>query len=201
MITIDEIVKRDLTKEIRTFSAKDDEDWDSDIPMKGITVVSECNREYMLKYFNMIDDCKSILEIGVNDYPGCLSRVLIDNKRTETTYLGVDINLVPFTDRSKNQFGIQTDSANYEQIMSFANSEGIFSFDFIFIDGWHSVNQVLKEWRFVEHLNKGGIVAMHDTNYHPGPKLFIENLNTERYILDVLCTNSDDYGISFVRLK
>ena len=201
MITIDEIVKRDLIKEIRTFSPKDDEDWDVNLPMKWATVVSECNRNYMLNFFNMVENCQSILEIGVNDYTGCLSRVLIDNKKTETKYLGVDINPVPFIDESKNQFGIQTDSANYEQIMAFANSKGIFSFDFIFIDGWHSVNQVLKEWRFIEHLTKDGILAMHDTNYHPGPKLFIENLNTERYIVEKHCTNSDDCGISFVRLR
>ena len=60
---------------------------------------------------------------------------------------------------------------------------------------------MIKEWRFIEHLTKDGILAMHDTNYHPGPKLFIENLNTERYIVEKHCTNSDDCGISFVRLR
>lgn len=204
MITIDEIIERDFLKEIRTFDFKDDEDWDSSIEKNNLTipsVVSECNRNYMLKYFRMIESCKSILEIGVNDYPGCLSRVLIDNKKDEAKYLGVDINPIPFTDVSKNQFGIQTDSADYEIIMSFAESKNISNFDFIFIDGWHSVNQILKEWRFIEHLNPNGIVAIHDTNYHPGPKKLIENLNPDKFIIEKYCAGLDDYGIAFVRRK
>jgi predicted O-methyltransferase YrrM len=201
MITIDEIVERDLIKEIRTFSIKDDEDWDSDIPMKSFTVVSQCNRDSLLNYFSKLKDCKAILEIGVNDYEGCLSRVLIDNKNDETKYLGVDINPVPFTDAHKNQFGIQTDSANIDEIMSYANKIGITNFDLIFIDGWHSVNQVLKEWRFTEFLNTDGIVVFHDTNYHPGPKLFIDALDSSKFNIIKCCQVEDDYGIAFVTKK
>lgn len=201
MITIDEIVQRDLIKEIRTFTAKDDEDWDSDIPMKGFTVVSECNRENLLHFYKNLVNCKSILEIGVNDYEGCLSRVLIDNKSDEATYLGVDINPVPFNDASKKQFGIQTDSANIEEIMNYANKIGITSFDLIFIDGWHSVNQVLKEWRFTEFLNTDGIIVFHDTNYHPGPKLFIDALDSSKFNITKCCQVENDYGIAFVTKK
>jgi len=199
MITVDEIVKRDLVKEIRFFDYRDDEDWPSYMYSLSVDdVVSDCNRRNMLKYFKSLENCKSILEIGVNDYIGCLSRVLIDNKKDETKYIGVDINVVPFKDETKNQFGIETDSANYEEIMSFANSKGVNTFDFIFIDGWHSINQVLKEWRFVEFLSPNGMIAMHDTNHHPGPKFFVDNLNPEKYIIEKQCTEDNDYGVTFI---
>ena len=76
-----------------------------------------------------------------------------------------------------------------------------YHFDFIFIDGWHSVNHVLKEWRFVEYLSDFGIVAIHDTNYHPGPRKFIKVLNPERYIIDKTCTEGKDWGISFIKKR
>jgi hypothetical protein len=201
MITIDEIVKRDLIQEIRTFTESDNDDWYPDTPFLGVIPVSKCNRESMFKYLNKVNNCKSILEIGVNDYSGCLSRTLIENKKVETKYLGVDLDPIPFLDESKNLYGIQTDSSNIEEIMSYANSKGIFFFDLILIDGWHSINQVLRDWRFVEYLNDGGIVAMHDTNLHPGPKLFTQNLNTEKYTIDKCCTESNDYGIAFIKVK
>ena len=58
------------------------------------------------------------------------------------------------------------------------------SFDFIFIDGWHSINQVLDDWKFTEFLAEGGIVGFHDTNTHPGPMLFVDNLNPDKYIVE-----------------
>jgi predicted O-methyltransferase YrrM len=86
--------------------------------------------------------------------------------------------------------------------MEFVNSKGVDKFDFIFIDGWHSVNQVLDDWKFTEFLADGGVVGFHDTNVHPGPMLFIDHLNTEKYNVEKCCTTwLTDYGISFVTRK
>ena len=74
--------------------------------------------------------------------------------------------------------------------------------DFLFIDGWHSINQVLDDWKFTEFLADGGVVGFHDTNCHPGPMLFVDNLNPDKYDIEKCCTTwMVDYGISFVSRK
>lgn len=204
MITIDQIVFRDLIKEIRTFSPYDDADWDGNCPGNIIYEISDCNREKFIQNFNSIKyQCTSILEIGVcNNDTSSLSHILINEKRDDAFYFGVDIKDKTFLDnRDKNVYTIQSDSADIEKIMSFVNSKGVNHFDFIFIDGWHSINHVLKEWRFIEYLSKTGIVCLHDTNFHPGPRNFINALNPERYLIDKTCTDLNDWGISFVKIR
>ena len=66
MITIDELIKRDLYKEIRTYTDHDDSDWPTtcDPPIE----ISACNRVEFEKHFNSIKEkCTSILEIGVSN--------------------------------------------------------------------------------------------------------------------------------------
>ena len=201
---IDQIVSRDLTEEIRTFTKVDDIEWDEYCPMGIDFEISDCNRKLFIENFHSIKDkCTSILEIGVcNNDENSLSHVLINQKDDDAFYFGVDLKDKTFLDNhDKNVFTIQSDSADLEKIMSFVNSKGVKHFDFIFIDGWHSVNHVLKEWRFVEYLSDFGIVAIHDTNYHPGPRKFIKVLNPERYIIDKTCTEGKDWGISFIKKR
>lgn len=204
MITIDQIIQRDLLKEIRTFTAYDDADWDADCPGNIIYEISDCNRaSFKEAFYSIKNACTSILEIGVcNNDKNSLSHILIDEKRDDAYYFGVDIKDKTFlNNHEKNVYTIQSDSADIEKIMSFVNSKGVNHFDFIFIDGWHSINHVLKEWRFTEYLSNFGIVCLHDTNFHPGPKAFVNALNPERYILSKKCTEKDDWGISFIKIR
>ena len=77
---------------------------------------------------------------------------------------------------------------------------GVEKFDFIFIDGDHSVNQVLRDWEYSNLLNDGGIVGFHDTSHHTGPYLFIKNLNTDIWdVVENACPQ--DYGIGFATKK
>jgi hypothetical protein len=204
MITLDQIIQRDLLKEIRTFSAYDDADWDENCPMNIHQEISNCNRKLFIENFNSVkNQCTSILEIGVcNNDENSLSHILINQKRSDAFYFGVDIKDKTFLDKhNENVYTIQSDSADIDKIMSFVNSKGVNHFDFIFIDGWHSVNHVLREWRFSEYLSSHGIVCLHDTNFHPGPRKFINALNPERYLIDKTCTDYNDWGISFVKLR
>ena len=199
MITIDELIKRDLYKEIRTYTDHDDSDWPT--TFEPTVEISSCNRAQFEKHFNSIKDkCTSILEIGVcNNDEKSLSHILINQKTEDAFYFGVDIKDKSFlSNEDKNVFTIQSDSADIDKIMSFVNSKGVNHFDFIFIDGWHSINQVLKEWRFTEYLSDFGIVCLHDTNFHPGPTELVNNLKNERYIIEKTCTDGNDWGITFI---
>ena len=217
MMDRDFIVKNHLLNEIRTFTEIDDSDWDFTHFMqkrpgikpfpKHTTKVefSEWNASQLTKYFSKVSPhAKAILEIGVcrNDYKSS-TWCFLNNKNKDTFYFGIDIEDKSFLDNEDdNIYTLRTSSSNIEEIMEFINSKGVFQFDFIFIDGWHSINQVLDDWKFSEYLAKNGIVGFHDTNHHPGPMLFVDNLDTEKFIVDKKCTTYIvDYGISFVSKK
>jgi len=216
-MTKDYIVKNDLIREIRTFTNVDDLDYNETFfhqkfpgmtpwPRGGVKIeFSDWNRSQLTKYFMQVaSNAKAILEIGVCRNDGKSSTwCFLNNKNPDTHYFGVDIEDKSFLDSEKdNVFTLRTSSSNTKEIMSFVKSKGVEKFDFIFIDGWHSINQVLDDWKFTEFLADGGIVGFHDTNCHPGPLLFVDNLNPEKYNIEKKCTTYIvDYGISFVSKK
>jgi dTDP-glucose pyrophosphorylase len=210
------IVENDLLKEIRTFTEDDDKDWDLSVFSKKIPGIipfpksqnkiefSDWNRSQLTQYLKKISShAKAILEIGVCRNGKSSTWCFLDNKNKDTFYFGIDLDDKSFLDsEEENIYTLKTSSSNINEIMSFVKSKGIEKFDFIFIDGWHSVNQVLDDWKFAEFLADGGIVGFHDTNHHPGPMLFIDNLNPDKYIIEKKCTTFiTDYGISFVSKK
>ena len=203
---IDDIINNDLTKEIRTFTDFDDVDWPPGTGFLGQHNFSALNKLYLRKNFlSIVNNCKAILEIGVlrDDVNLSSTDVFLKNKNKETFYFGVDMDDRSYLDdEEKNVFTIKNNSSNIDEIMDFVKSKGVNEFGFIFIDGWHSINQVLDDWRFTEYLSKDGIVGFHDTNVHPGPKEFINALDTEKYYVDKKCTTlMMDWGISFVKRK
>lgn len=194
--------EKDLIRDIRTFTDFDDSDSDIQMPMNtwGCEVTS-CNRESVKFYMNQLLRCSAILEIGIsrNGYDS-ITQVFLNNKSKECKYLGVDIDDKSYlNDVENNTYTIQTNSSNYDDVVSYAKSIGIMQFDFIFIDGWHSINQVLDDWEYTNLLSQDGVVGFHDVNYHPGPKYFVANIdNTIWEYSGNLC---DDYGIGFLKRK
>jgi len=62
-------------------------------------------------------------------------------------------------------------------------------YDFIFIDGGHSLNDVKQDWLTAfNNINPGGIIAFHDILPHPNSEVYIlwndiaKHLSTEAYI-------------------
>jgi hypothetical protein len=125
----------------------------------------------------------------------------IKNKKEETKYVGIDIEDRSWlVDYGENIYTIQGSSSNYDENVEIFKSMGVEKFDFIFIDGDHSVNQVLRDWEYSNLLNDGGIVGFHDTSHHTGPYLFVRNLNRDIWdVVDNACPQ--DYGIGFAIKK
>ena len=120
MITIDEIIKRDLYKEIRTYTDHDDSDWPT--TFEPPEEVSDANISILIHYFGKIrNNCNSILEIGVgNRSDRSFTKLLLDSKLTSTKYFGVDIkDKSDLNDIKNNVFTITTDSSNIEEVLSF----------------------------------------------------------------------------------
>jgi predicted O-methyltransferase YrrM len=75
--------------------------------------------------------------------------------------------------------------------------------DVLFIDGDHSVNQVVKEWAgYVPYLSNNGVVIFHDTTVHPGPAVVYDAIDEayfdkRRYFADRI----DDWGVAVARRR
>lgn len=205
----------DLIKDIRTLTDFDDQDGGVPHPLGyGPTVtedgfwiyaeeVSECNRFSLLQNFMRVrDNCKAILEIGVGrNAKDSFAYVFFNSKKADTIYVGVDVDDRTFlNDPSKNIYTLRGDSSDYQKNVERFKELGVEKFDFIFIDGWHSINQVLRDWEYTNLLSDNGIVGFHDTSCHPGPASFIRSLDTDKWnVVENSCLN--DWGIGFVWKK
>ncbi len=203
--------KNDLIKDIRYLTPWDESDGDPRIEFRGWAEVTEANRMVLRdRFLRVSENCSAILEIGVNrNGENSFTQVLLKNKKKETIYIGIDIDDREYlNNEEENIHVIRGDSSNYEENMKIINQ--IFEkcgatrkeFDFIFIDGWHSVNQCLKDWEYTNILGKNGIVGLHDTAYHPGPKVFMRNLNKDEWAVEAnVIETSNDWGIGFAWKK
>jgi cephalosporin hydroxylase len=166
--------------------------------------VTECNREALKQQFLKVkDNCKAILEIGIGrNGKDSFATVFFENKNNDTKYVGVDIEDRSWlVDYGENIFTIQGNSSNYDEIVEIVKDKfEIDEFDFIFIDGLHSLNQVLKDWEYTNLLSDTGIVGLHDTSHHIGPYLFVRNLDKDKWdVIENACPK--DYGIGFATKK
>ena len=202
MITIDELIKRDLYRDYRTYTDYDDLDWPS--TFEPPVEVSDANINELDHFFHMHkSDFRTILEIGLaSEVKRSFTKFFIDNKLESTKYFGVDKeDRTYLNDSSKNIYTIKTDSTNFLEVKTFLNAHGVEKLDFIFIDGYPSINQILDDWRYVELLDDNGFVAFHDTNFHPGPVELVNNLNLEKYGVYKNCVANNDWGLTFISKK
>lgn len=194
--------QQDLTHDIRSFTEHDDQDhpdgglyctWDE---------VTYCNYYGVdNKFHEMKGNAKAILEIGISrNGDRSITQAFLKAKLDSTIYVGIDIDDKTYLDnKEKNVFTIRNSSSDYEKNVELIKSFGVEKFDFIFIDGWHSINQVLDDWEYINLLADGGVVGLHDINHHPGPKDFIAALDTNKWVVDKRCP--DDWGVAFVWKK
>lgn len=145
---------------------------------------------------------KRFLEIGVcRNNEQSSTYTIFENLPEDGIYLGVDIADKSFLDDvSRGIHTIRTSSSHYEIVIEKLKSLGVEELDFIFIDGWHSINQVLDDWEYTRILAKGGVVAFHDTTHHPGPYYFINALDTSKWeVYPNICPL--DYGFGYCKRK
>lgn len=195
--------EQDLTRDIRTHSAYDDV---CGPPWGYLTYeLTDCNRVALEQRFLSIQDrCYAILEIGVhNNADKSMAEIFYKHKMDDCFYVGIDIKDKSYLNNpAKNIYTIMNDSGDYENNMQTIRALGIEKFDFIFIDGPHTVNQVLKDWEYTRMLSDHGIVGLHDTRVHPGVYRFITALNTAKWnVEENVCRYGDDWGIGFASKK
>jgi hypothetical protein len=201
--------ENDLVRDIRTSSSFDDNDfgtaglsayWRQGGPNGYPPEFSACNRQSLLQAFEKVKGkCNAIVEIGVcRNGEESSSYVFINNKRDETFYVGIDLEDKSFLDnKDKRVFTFKNSSSNIKENIEKLKELGIEKIDFLFIDGFHSINQLLIDWEYTEILSEDGVVGFHDVNHHPGPQLFVGALDPWTWQVTKECP--DDWGIAFAK--
>ena len=137
---------------------------------------------------------KNVLEIGV--FEGETSVKMIEALPTGGKYTGIDIN-----DYRKIDFNKAGKGWNFilgESIKVLANMPE-HHFDFIFVDGDHSWDNILPEFKEIERVIKpGGVIAYHDTIHIADVKKLIEYVNHYKYNTITLNT-SEGRGLSLIQ--
>ena len=203
-----------LTQDIRLGNPEDnDKDWINTYPnpfeLVGNKEFSMCNQAALTEEFSKVkDQTKVIVEIGVSrvtynqTYDQTSTSIFLRHKNPETIYLGIDIDDKTFLQGlERNVFTLQSKSEYYERVKAKLDSLKITQIDFLFVDGWHSINQVIDELWYIDFMKPGGVIGFHDTNYHPGPSQIIKNLNPNIFEVKQLCQQQDDWGIGFAKIK
>lgn len=201
--------EQDLIRDIRTHTQFDNFDWnDGRIarpdPWPPAIEVSDASRAALLEKFMLVrDNCPAILEIGIgrpHNKDQTHTNILLTHKHPDTVYIGIDIeDRAWLNDPAKNIHTLVANSVNVQENIERFKSLGVSEFGLIFIDGWHSINNVLTEWEYTNMLVPHGIVGFHDVTEHPGPHYFVRALNTEKWNVEI--HNPWDYGIGFAWRK
>jgi hypothetical protein len=143
----------------------------------------------------------NIMEIGVcrNDIRS-FTHILL-NKHPESKYIGIDFDDKSFlNDPDKYILTIQTNSLNQDGIRQALRDFSMIPLSILFIDGWHSVNMTINDWRYAEFVHKGGYIIMHDAHMHPGPQLLLQAIDRSKFDVKIpLEYIPGHYGITIIK--
>jgi len=137
---------------------------------------------------------KTVLEVGV--FEGETAIKMIEALPIGGYYAGIDINDYLTHDLARN--GVAVDFILGESIQKIKQMPAK-HFDFIFIDGDHSWENILPEFKEVERvIAQGGIIAYHDTIHIPDVKKLMEYAAHYKYNVITLNT-SEGRGLSILQ--
>lgn len=185
----------------------DDTDW----PVTRGTGAVEADRHFsdldhqalIYAYNKLKNPPKLIVEIGVDrseEYSVSSTSTLLSLKPKDCVYIGIDIeSKAHLTNPSENIFTLQCDSADKSKVYEYINSFGLTEIDFMFVDGWHSVNQLLVEWTYWERMSNNAVMAFHDTNNHFGPVVLLDSIDTDIFSVEYFGRGEADWGVGVVQ--
>lgn len=136
---------------------------------------------------------KNVLEIGV--FEGETAREMILSLPAGGIYTGIDINDYRLEDVTEKMDG---HSFILSQSVAYLNSLKNAEFDFVFVDGDHSWENVLTEFKAIEKvIKKGATIVYHDTIHLDGPRKLVEYATHYKYNAVTLNT-PEGRGLSII---
>lgn len=166
--------------------------------------VTECNLEVVRQVVaDMGTTLRACMEIGVDRDSNAesMSKIIVRDRPAGSFYLGIDVDDKSYLNNVEtNTWTIQCNSHDQDRIRSFLKERGIEKLDLLFIDGWHSINTTVNDWRYADLLSDHGVVIVHDTNRHPGDVAICEAVDKSLFTMTRFCL--EDNGIAvFKRIK
>jgi hypothetical protein len=58
------------------------------------------------------------------------------------------------------------------------------------------MGNTINDWMYSDLVDVGGVVVLHDTNYHPGPTLLVDAIDTSIYNVEKHCITDIDWGLA-----
>ena len=165
--------------------------WDIDAE----TEVSQRDRDLLRWVIMSTPKQELLVEIGVDRNGTNSFTWTMISERGNGYYIGIDRDNKSFIDQpDKRILTIKGDSSHMSHFLSIVNDLGLWDIDVLLIDGWHSVNQVLRDWRYADMVR--GAVVFHDTNAHPGPMLVFDAIDELKWRKEKFFENERDYGMA-----
>ena len=157
-------------------------------PQNEVSDAEKNELEKIVKTFR--DRPINIVEIGINrNGARSFTHTLLD-KHTDSKYLGIDIDdRTSLNNPTSNIHTLRTDSINQELVRNTLKSLGMDNLSILFIDGWHSVNMCINDWKYSDLVVPGGYVIFHDVHMHPGPNVLMDAIDQTKYEVSVPLKN------------
>lgn len=161
--------------------------------------VSDCNLGVVADVMERIrSTCGVVMEIGVHRNEGrSMTNILMDKRPPNSIYLGIDIDDKSYLNNfDKKTYTVRCNSHDQLVIRNKLKSIGANKIDVLMIDGWHSVNTCVNDWKYVDLLSDNGVVILHDTNAHPGCVALFDAVDETLFDKERFCTDPSDMGIA-----
>ncbi|HBH00787.1 MAG: hypothetical protein A2X36_02270 [Elusimicrobia bacterium GWA2_69_24] len=146
---------------------------------------------------------KLIVEIGVcRNAEGSFTHVLLRHKPRDAVYLGIDMDDKSFLDDpARSIHTLRTDSRDQDLVRAKIKELGGPPIGILFIDGWHSVNVAVNDWKYADLLAEDGVVVLHDTNCHPGPVCLFDAVDERLFHKEKFFERERDWGMAVFRRR
>jgi hypothetical protein len=145
----------------------------------------------------------AVLEIGVALYAPEKSFTprLVAGLTKSGRYLGVDVaDRSAVTRLDPRAHFLQASSFDQDAVRGRLDALGMGGgLDLLLIDGCHSVEACLNDWRYAELVKAGGLVLIHDTNSHPGPVALAAAIDRDVFAVEEPLAGAADYGLAICR--
>jgi hypothetical protein len=145
-----------------------------------------------------------LLEIGVAlyDWGKTFTKRLLEGKRPEAVYLGVDIHdRQHVTRKAENAHCLRCSSFEQGRVLRRLGELGVDGLALLLVDGDHSLTGALNDWAYAELVVPGGVVLVHDTNSHPGPLALAAAIDRGVFDVEESLKDESDYGLLIARRK
>lgn len=145
---------------------------------------------------------RHVLEIGVALYEPAKSFThrILRAKDPAGVYLGVDLaDRAAAVAGAPNAHFLRANSFQQGAVRARLAALGVDALDLLLIDGCHSVDACVNDWRYADLVRPGGVVLVHDTNSHPGPVALAAAIDRSVFSVDEPLAGAVDYGLAVCR--